>query len=101
MVLLICFDLPRNTKKQRTQATKYRKRLTQLGFYMKQYSVYEREIRKNATKNRIIKVLREELPTKGEITLYVLPDEVNDQQVTILGDRKVQKTIRQAQFIVL
>ncbi|KRM27530.1 hypothetical protein FC65_GL001935 [Ligilactobacillus acidipiscis DSM 15836] len=68
---------------------------------MKQYSVYEREIRKNATKNRIIKVLREELPTKGEITLYVLPDEVNDQQVTILGDRKVQKTIRQAQFIVL
>ncbi|WP_010496912.1 CRISPR-associated endonuclease Cas2 [Ligilactobacillus acidipiscis] len=101
MVLLICFDLPRNTKKQRTQATKYRKRLTQLGFYMKQCSVYEREIRKNATKNRIIKVLRGELPTKGEITLYVLPDEVNDQQVTILGDRKVQKTIRQAQFIVL
>ncbi|KRN82325.1 hypothetical protein IV43_GL001643 [Ligilactobacillus acidipiscis] len=68
---------------------------------MKQCSVYEREIRKNATKNRIIKVLRGELPTKGEITLYVLPDEVNDQQVTILGDRKVQKTIRQAQFIVL
>lgn len=101
MVLLVCFDLPRRTKEQRAQATKYRKLLTHLGFFMKQYSVYEREIRKIATKNKIVGILKEELPTKGEITLYVLPDNVNDQQITILGTKKFKKTIRKAHFVVL
>ena len=45
MMLLVCFDLPRDTKKERKQANLYRKRLVELGFAMKQFSLYEREIR--------------------------------------------------------
>lgn len=41
MVLLVCFDLPRETKRERKQAAEYRKRLVELGFSMKQYSLYE------------------------------------------------------------
>ena len=68
---------------------------------MKQYSVYEREIRRNNTKNKIIDVLKQELPAKGQITVYTLPDEVNDQQIAILGNQGFQKTVRKPQLIVL
>ncbi|WP_281165504.1 CRISPR-associated endonuclease Cas2 [Liquorilactobacillus sicerae] len=99
MVLLVCFDLPRYTKDQRRQATKYRKRLVELGFFMKQYSLYERQIRRMDTKNKLISILQSELPQAGQITLYLLPDEINDQQITILGDEP-QKLIHQPQLLI-
>lgn len=94
MMLLVCFDLPRETKNERRQASKYRKRLVELGFSMKQFSLYEREVRQQATKERVIEILKEELPDTGAITLYLLPDEVNDSQITILGDKAINKTYR-------
>lgn len=54
MILLLSFDLPRNTKAERKQATKYRKRLVELGFMMKQFSLYEREVVSKQTKQRLI-----------------------------------------------
>ena len=45
MMLLCAFDLPRETKEERKAANKYRKRLVELGFAMKQFSLYEREVR--------------------------------------------------------
>lgn len=101
MVLLVCFDLPRNTKDEKRQATRYQKRLVELGFYMKQYSVYEREVRNQSTKERLLKTLREELPDSGSITIYQLPNEVNDNQITVLGKNCVMKTRRKAQIIFL
>lgn len=44
MVLLLSFDLPRNTKEERKEVAEYRKRLVELGFDMKRYSLYEREV---------------------------------------------------------
>lgn len=99
MVLLVCFDLPRYTKNQRRQAAKYRQRLVELGFLMKQYSLYERQIRRMDTKNKLISILQSELPQTGQITLYLLPDEINDQQITILGE-KPQKMIHQPQLLI-
>ncbi len=89
-MLLVCFDLPRETKIERKQASMYRKRLIELGFSMKQYSLYEREVRSVTTRNNVIKILKEELPHTGMITLYLLPDEVNNQQITILGQQAIR-----------
>lgn len=85
MFMLIGFDLPRDTKEERKQAACYRKRLVELGFTMKQFSLYEREVISSTTKKRLIEILRRELPETGKITLYLLPDEVNNKQITILG----------------
>lgn len=90
MMLLVCFDLPRETKIERKQAAHYRKRLIELGFSMKQYSLYEREVRNTSTRNNVIQILKQELPNTGMITLYLLPDEVNNQQITILGDQAIR-----------
>ena len=54
MMLLCAFDLPRETKEERKAANKYRKRLVELGFAMKQFSLYEREVRHIDVKNRLI-----------------------------------------------
>ncbi len=44
MYLLVSFDLPRDTKFERRVASKYRTRLLELGFSMKQFSLYERYV---------------------------------------------------------
>lgn len=101
MILLLSFDLPRNTKAERKQATKYRKRLVELGFMMKQFSLYEREVVSKQTKQRLIEILKSEIPDTGLIILYQLPNAVNDQQITILGDNAILKSVGKPQLIVI
>lgn len=101
MMLLLCFDLPRDTKEERKQAAEYRKRLVELGFSMKQFSLYEREVQSQNTRDRLIEILRNEIPDAGAITLYLLPDEVNDKQITILGKNAPKLTVGVPHLIVL
>ena len=101
MVLLLSFDLARNTKEERKEATEYRKRLVELGFDMKQYSLYEREVESDTTKDHLIKILKNEVPDDGMITLYLLPNEVNDKQINILGPNAPLKTVSVPKVIVI
>lgn len=101
MVLLLSFDLPRDTKEERKEAAEYRKRLVELGFDMKQYSLYEREVLTVETRNHLIEILEDEVPKNGLITLYVLPDEVNKKQITILGENVPKLGNSEPQLIVL
>mgnify|MGYP003041331060 CR=1 FL=1 len=79
----------------------YRKHLVELGFSMKQYSLYEREVQSNTTRNRLIEILKKEIPDSGLITLYLLPDEVNNKQITILGKDAPKVTVGAPHLIVL
>ena len=101
MVLLLSFDLPRNTKEERKEATEYRKRLVELGFDMKHYSLYEREVESDTTKDHLIKILKNEVPDDGMITLYLLLNEVNDKQINILGPNAPLKTVSVPKVIVI
>lgn len=74
MYLLVSFDLPRDTKFERRVASKYRTRLLELGFSMKQFSLYEIHV-SDVQKDKILEILQQEIPDTGSITLYVLPDE--------------------------
>ncbi|AZA25340.1 CRISPR-associated endonuclease Cas2 [Lactobacillus delbrueckii subsp. lactis] len=101
MVLLLSFDLPRNTKEERKKAAEYRKRLVELGFDMKQYSLYEREVESDTTKDHLIGILKKEVPDDGMITLYLLPDEVNNKQINILGPDAPMKAVSVPKVIVV
>ncbi len=93
MYLLVSFDLPRDTKFERRVVSKYRTRLLELGFSMKQFSLYERYVSDVQKKDKILEILQQEIPDTGSITLYVLPDEVNNSQITILG-KEVKVVVR-------
>jgi len=101
MMLLVCFDLPRYNTNEQKQATAFRKRLVSLGFHMKQYSLYERVVQRPTTRDKLIAQIREHIPDTGEITIYELPDQVNDGQITVLGNQVVRKSTRKSRLIVL
>ncbi|EJD5782375.1 TPA: CRISPR-associated endonuclease Cas2 [Staphylococcus pseudintermedius] len=101
MYLLVCFDLSRETKDDRKKANQYRQRLLELGFNMKQWSLYERYISNTLRKEKVLDILKKELPDTGVITLYVLLDEVNDNQVTILGKEVKRKRVKEPELIFL
>lgn len=101
MMLLLGFDLPTTTPEARRQAVAYRKRLVALGFSMKQYSLYEREVQSETTRKNVIRALKETLPDAGAITLYSLPDHVNNAQLTILGKDAPKKCSGKPRLIVI
>ena len=96
MMLLVCFDLPRESPIARKQATAFRKRLIRLGFHMKQYSLYERTVRRKETKDKLIEAIKMHIPDSGAITIYELPDEVSDNQIIVLGSKAIQKSPKKA-----
>ena len=101
MILLIFFDLPRHSKEERNEASKFRKHLISLGFIMKQYSVYERPIQRLETRNKIFEDIAKHLPKKGSISLYELPDYVNEKQMTLRGKNIIIKANKKPSLIVL
>lgn len=100
-MILIMFDLPRETIEERKVANQFQKRLVRLGFEMKQYSVYEREIRTSKNIENFIRIICNQLPKEGSITLYQLPNEVSNNQIRILGSRTVKILSNGPKIIVL
>lgn len=91
MVVLICFDLPRTSKKERSEATKFSKQLIELGFVMRQFSIYERYIANSHSITNILEALNNSIPETGAIVLYPMSDEAYSQQKIILGSNTVLK----------
>ena len=70
--MIVAFDLPVTTKKQRKQATLFRKFLLGNGFTMVQYSFYARPMVTHARMETHMRRVRAELPPEGSVrALYV------------------------------
>lgn len=75
MWILVMFDLPTLTKKQRRDANRYRHLLRDLGFDMTQLSVYSKYL-VNATGLRpLLPQLRANVPTNGKVRVIKLTDD--------------------------
>ena len=74
MWVMVFFDLPTNTKKERRQASLFRKNLTKDGFSMFQYSIYIRHCasRENAAVH--IKRVKSFLPPDGHVVIMQITD---------------------------
>jgi len=101
MMLLLIFDLPRSTKEEAKAANEFRKHLISIGFSMKQHSKYERPVQRLKTRDKILNDLKQRIPTTGQITVYELPDEVNNNQIVILGNKAFKKSHKNPQLIVM
>ena len=74
MWILVFFDLPVKTKKQRTDYTKFRKKLLQCGFHMRQFSVYEVHCATTQVATQYTEGIRKAIPKNGKISLFRLSD---------------------------
>lgn len=74
MWMLVLFDLPVVTKRDRKAATDFRKYLLGRGFSMAQYSVYYRLLSGKEAIESLLNALRKELPPRGKVDILAITD---------------------------
>ena len=70
MWILVLYDLPTQTQKQRKSAAKFRKRIMSDGFNMFQFSIYIR----NCSSLEHIKRVKSMMPDEGHIGIFKITD---------------------------
>ena len=88
MWLLVLFDLPTETKKDKKEYTKFRKRLMEDGFTMFQFSIYVRHCAsmENAEVHR--KRVKSMLPEFGKVGILKITDKQFGDIELFYGKRK-------------
>lgn len=74
MWLFVFFDLPVTTKKERKDATQFRKALEKDGFSMMQFSVYVRHCASKENMNVHIKRVQIAIPQTGLVSILSVTD---------------------------
>ncbi len=74
MWVLVFFDLPTETKAERSAATRFRKRLLDDGFGMFQFSIYTRFCASRENASVHIKRTKTNLPKKGKVAIMQITD---------------------------
>ncbi len=100
MWLVVMFDLPTTTKKERKDYTIFRKSLERDGFTMHQFSVYMRFCSSLEAKEVHVKRVRGFMPAKGKLTIITITDKQYSNIINIWGEieQKVNKPPQQLQF---
>lgn len=74
MWVLVFFDLPTETKKERKIYTQFRKKIMEDGFTMFQFSIYLRHCSSMQNADVHIKRVKKILPEKGHIGIMTITD---------------------------
>lgn len=74
MWILVLFDLPTETKKERKAASEFRKKLVNDGFTMFQFSIYLRHCASKENSDVHIKRVKSFLPEKGQVGILCITD---------------------------
>ena len=91
MWILVFFDLPTETKAERSAATKFRKSLLNDGFAMFQFSIYTRFCASRENANVHIRRTKNSLPKKGKVAIM----QITDKQFGMIELFHGKKEIRQ------
>lgn len=91
MWLLVQFDLPTDTRKERSAATKFRKELLNDGFTMFQFSSYIRHCPNIENAEVHIKRTKKALPEYGFVAIIQITDKQFGKMVTFHGRKEVKK----------
>lgn len=86
MRVLVMFDLPVVTKKERKTATNFRKYLLDEGYVMMQYSVYYRICNGYDMAKRHISILERAVPKKGSVRAILLTEKQFSEMKLLVGD---------------
>lgn len=100
MWMMVMFDLPTTTKKERKAATKFRTFLLDRGFSMAQYSVYMRFC---AGKEQVESRLRQvgsNLPETGRVHVIVITDKQYERIVLFDGRKRERSPENPGQLVL-
>ncbi|MDE0700986.1 MAG: CRISPR-associated endonuclease Cas2 [Acidimicrobiaceae bacterium] len=101
MWMMVMFDLPVLTKRQRKRATRFRNDLLDLGFEMAQYSVYMKfcggRPAANALQGRVERVV----PFEGVVSILVFTDKQYGRMRVFNGGTPVSRQTERGQLVLL
>ena len=101
MRLFVFFDLPTNTKKQRSKATKFRNLLIKEAFTMLQYSVYVRVCKGQEIVNKYIDIIEDNLPSEGNIRVLQITDKQYERMKIMIGkETPEEKSVGMKQLLL-
>lgn len=100
MWLIVMFDMPTQTKKQKKDYALFRKNLEKSGFVMHQYSVYIRFCASLEASSVYIKRVRSLMPPAGKVSIISITDKQYSNMVNIWGasEQRIQKKPMQLEF---
>lgn len=85
MRIIVFFDLPVKTKKERREATQFRNFLLNDGYHMLQYSVYARVCNGMDAVSKHKSRIKNHLPCNGSIRLLVITEKQFESIDILLG----------------
>ncbi len=85
MRIMVFFDLPVQTKKQRREATRFRNFLLTDGYHMIQYSVYARVCNGTDAVEKHRRRIKDNLPDNGSIRMLVITEKQYESIDILLG----------------
>lgn len=89
--ILIFFDLPTETKKDRRIASNFRKEIMHDGFTMFQFSIYLRHCNSRENADVHLKRVKKLLPEKGHIGILTITDKQFGDIELFIGQNKAAK----------
>lgn len=90
MWVLVFFDLPTETKKDRKNYATFRKKMLQDGFSMFQFSMYLRHCSSMENADVHIKRVKKSLPEKGHIGIMTITDKQFGMMEVFRGTEKAE-----------
>ena len=90
MWVLVLFDLPTETKKDRKIAGRFRKTLLQDGFSMFQFSIYTRFCASRENADVHIKRVKSNLPPNGKVGILHITDKQFGMMELFYGTRLIE-----------
>lgn len=102
MRLMLFFDLPVKTKRDRRVYVNFRKYLISKGYMMIQYSIYVKLFANRDAVTNHVKLLKRELPKKGQIRIMMVTEKQYAKMEVILGgiSRQEQRITRDALIVL-
>lgn len=98
MWMMVLFDLPVGTKKERKAATKFRASLLDLGFEMSQFSVYLRFCSGKEHAERLTRDVERAVPTTGKVHIVYFTDKQYENIVCFDGRKREPSRRNPEQF---
>ena len=99
MWMIVLFDLPVVEKKERKEATDFRKYLLDEGFFMSQYSVYYRLLSGKEAVESIVVRIKKKLPHDGKVDIVTITDKQYENIVSFAGREKKKEKKCSQQYL--
>ena len=98
MWMMVIFDLPVGTRKERKAATDFRNFLLDQGFEMSQFSVYLRFCSGKEQTEALTRRIKRELPESGKVDILVFTDKQYENIVSFSGRSRNPRNKNPDQF---